>query len=228
MEYGKINELISTTLLMKEEWIAQSGLRNEEIKILKELNTPIKIQNFIEKLNVNFEENGDTCMSPRMVLALRRAHCIEAALLAGIALRMQGRLPLIVDLESTKEDFDHVIAVFKDNGKWGAISKSNHAVLKYREPVYRDVRELVMSFFHEYFLDNGKKTLRRYTGAINLARFDNTNWISSESDVWHIAEYLADAKHFDILTNSEIKRLRLADEIEIQAGKLKIERDKFK
>ena len=196
------------------------GLDKKEVKILKRLNNPGKIQDFLNKIPINFEEKGDTCMSPRMVLRNWKAHCIEGAMLAAAALSMNGEKPLVVDMESTKKDFDHVICVFKREGKWGSVSKTNHAVLRYREPVYKSIRELVMSFFHEYFDDDGKKNLRSYSYPINLSRFDHLNWAASEEDVWFISDYLANARHFPILTRSHISGLRIADNIEIEAGKL--------
>ena len=135
------------------------GFTEEELRILRKLRTPVKVQDFVNSLEENFEKNGETCMSPRKVLRERKAHCVEGALLASVALRLQGHKPLIVDLNSAPGDDDHVLAVFRKAGKWGAITKTNHAVLRYREPIYRDIRELAISFFHEYFLNsNGKKT----------------------------------------------------------------------
>jgi len=197
------------------------GLNEKEMKILKALNNPKKIQDFLNKIPINFEEDEkDTCISPRMVLREWKAHCIEGALLAAVALRLQGKKPLVVDLEATKKDFDHVVCVFKKNGRWGAVSKTNHAVLRYREPIYKTIRELVMSFFHEYFDDSGRKTLRSYSMPVNLSRFDRLNWVTSEKDVWEIPDYLAKVKHFPILTRSQIAGLRLADKPEIEAGKI--------
>ncbi len=196
------------------------GLDKEEIRTLKSLNTPKKIQDFLNKIPINFEENGDTCMSPRKVLRENKAHCIEGALLAAVALRINGIKPLIVDLEAAERDFDHVICVFQKEGKWGSISKTNHAVLRYREPIYNSIRELVMSFFHEYFDDNGNKNLRKYSVPVDLSRFDNLNWITSEEDIWEIPEYLVDVKHYPILTKKQIHSLRKADNLEIDAGKL--------
>ena len=191
-----------------------------ELKIIKELNSPKKIQDFINDLSINFEEKGDSCMSPRMVLKHKKAHCIEGAILAAAILKVQGFKPLILDLEANDRDFDHVVAVFKQKGCWGAISKTNHAVLRYREPIYKTIRELVMSYFHEYFLDDGKKTLRRYSLPVDLSRFDKRRWSSSEEDIWYIPEYLTTIKHFNILDKSQIATLRKADKLEIEAGKL--------
>lgn len=145
---------------------------------------------------------------------------MEGAILAAMILRYHGHKPLVVDLESTKKDFDHVITIFKENGKFGAISKTNHAVLRYREPIYNSVRELVMSFFHEYFTDDGKKTLRKYSMPVNLKRFDKLGWMETFDEVWYIPNYLVKVKHFSILAKNQIKHLRKADDIEIEAGKL--------
>ena len=194
------------------------GLNKKEVKILKSLNTPGKIQDFLNKIPINFEENGDTCMSPRMVLKNWKAHCIEGAMLAAAALRINGEKPLVVDMVATKKDFDHVICVFKRDGRWGAIGKTNHAVLRYREPIYKSIRELVMSFFHEYFDDDGKKNLRNYSLPVDLSRFDHFNWMASEEEVWYIPDYLEKIKHFPILTRSQIAGLRKADKVELDAG----------
>ena len=126
--------------------IFNKSFNKEELKTLKRLDSPAKIQDFLCRLRYNPK---DTCFSPRMVLRKRCCHCVEGAMLAAAALRLNGRKPLLVDLTASRRDLDHVIAVFRENGKWGAISKTNHAVLRYREPVYTSIRELAMSFFHE-------------------------------------------------------------------------------
>jgi hypothetical protein len=196
------------------------GFNEKELKILRALDTPKKIQDFLNTIPINFEENGDTCMSPRKVLRENKCHCIEGAMLAASALRIHGEKPLVVDLTSAKDDFDHVITVFQRDGKWGAISKTNHAVLRYREPVYRDIRELVMSYFHEYFKDNGKKTLRSFSMPVDLSIFDHKGWTTDENDVWYIPNYLAKVNHQPILSRRQIALLRKADETEIEAGKI--------
>jgi len=195
------------------------GLTEEEVKVLKILNSPRKIQDFLNSLKINFEEKGDTCLSPRRVLREKQCHCIEGAMLAALALHFHNQKPLIVDLDTNRSDFAHVIAVFKENNKWGAISKTNHAVLRFREPVYNSIRELVMSYFHEYTNDSGEKTLRSYSLPVNVLRF-GTNWITSEEDVWEVPEYLVKVKHFKIIDNNQIPKLRRADDLEIQAGQL--------
>ena len=196
------------------------SLPEKEFKILEKLNTPVKIQTFLDKLKINFEPDGDTVLSPMTVLQKGTCHCIEAAVLAALALRIHGYEPLLVDLTASANDFDHVITVFKKDGCWGAISKTNHAVLRYREPIYKSVRELVMSFFHEYFDDSGRKNLRSFSLPVNLKRFDKKGWMTTLEEVYYIPEYLVEVKHYPILTRKQIRNLRRADPIEIEAGKL--------
>src|SRR3989344_6708420 len=131
----------------------------QEWQLLASLNSPRKIQDYLDTLGINFEKGGETLRSPREVMKVGEAHCIEGALMAATALWYHDKSPLLLDLVTSKSDFDHVVALFKVGKHWGALSKTNHAVLRYREPVYKSVRELAMSYFHEYFLDNGKKTL---------------------------------------------------------------------
>ena len=196
------------------------NLTAKEKKIFRELKNPSQIQDFLNKIPINFDYHKDTCMSPRQVLKKGKCHCIEGAMLAALALRLQGHKPLLVDLTATRKDFDHVIAVFKQDGKWGCISKTNHGVLRYREPIYRDIRELVMSFFHEYTDDYGRKTLRSHSLPVNLTKFDKKGWMTSEEDVWYINDYLTKVKHYKILTRKQIRGLRKADKLEIEIGKV--------
>ena len=197
------------------------GFTKEEIAVFKQLNTPKKIQDFLNKIPANFEPDGDTVLSPRKVLKENRAHCMEGAMFAAAALRFHGHKPLVLDLTTVKDDDDHVVAVFKHQGHWGAISKTNHAVLRYREPIYKSIRELVMSYFHEYFTNHdGKKTLRSYSMPVDLSRFDKQGWMTSEEDVWYVPEYLFEVEHKPILSRSQIAMLRKADKIEVKAGKI--------
>ncbi len=191
----------------------------KEKDLIKKLNTPAKVQDFLNTLPFNFEENGETLKSPILTLRARRAHCMEGALLGAYILSCHGYKPLILNLETSRGDFDHVIALFKEDGRWGALSKTNHAVLRYREPVYKNVRELVMSYFHEYFLDSGVKTLRRYSRPLDLNVFEK-NWEVMEGDLWGIDQELDKIKHYDIAPKKTLKKLRKADKIEIEAGKI--------
>lgn len=195
-------------------------LPEKELKILKKLDNPVKIQDFLDTLKVNFEEKGDTSLSPMTVLEKRICHCTEGAVLAALAMRVHGQEPLLLDLTANQHDFDHVVALFKKNGKWGAISKTNHAALRYREPIYNSIRELAMSYFHEYIDDQGRKNLRSYSPPVNLRRFDRLGWMTTKEEVDYISEYLAEVRHFPILNRTQIRNLRKADEIEIRAGKI--------
>lgn len=195
----------------------------DEIKLFKKLNTSSKIQDYLNTLEFNFEENGDTCMSPREVIKNKKAHCMEGAMFAAAVLEFHGFKPLVLDLRSIKRpyDYDHVVAVFKQFGCIGAISKTNHAVLRYREPVYKNVRELALSYFHEYFLNsNGKKTLREYSIPFDLNYFNKLNWRTTEEDLFGISFYLDEIKHYRILSKEQEKNLRKADRIEIEAGEI--------
>lgn len=194
----------------------KSAWTKEEQRILQSLSTPTKIQDFLNTLEFRIVGTNETCASPRSVLHHRQAQCMEGAMFAAAALRFHGHKPLIVDLVATKHDADHVIAVFKVDNHWGAISKTNHGVLRYREPVYRSIRELVMSYFHEYFLQsNRKKTLRSFSKPIDLTCFDSLNWETNSEPNWFIPEYLTTLPHTPILTKKQIANLRLADPIEV-------------
>lgn len=196
------------------------ALTDKELSALKKLSTPEKIQDYLDTLPINFEKTGETLMSPRRVLRERRAHCMEGALLAAAALLLQGKKPLLLDLKTDPEDDEHVVALFKKNGYWGAISKTNHVTLRYRDPVYKTVRELAMSYFHEYFLNsNGKKTLRSFSRPYNL-RTLGVSWITEERDLWHIAKALDQIPHFPTVPQKNRRYIRPASQIERRAGKL--------
>jgi hypothetical protein len=169
-------------------------LTHRERQLLKSLSTPWKIQDFLNSLPYNVEPDGDTCRSPRRVMRDKTAHCFEAALFAAAALRINGWPPLILDLVAVR-DSDHVIAVYKMDGCWGAIALSNFSGIRFREPIYRTVRELAVSYFEDYFNLKGEKTLRQYSRPVNLSRFDSMGWMTAEEDVWAVAEYLVDIPH---------------------------------
>ncbi|MBX4197961.1 hypothetical protein KW782_01360 [Candidatus Parcubacteria bacterium] len=159
-------------------------------------------------------------MSPRRVLREKKAHCMEGALLAAAALWLNGQSPLLLDLKAMPHDDDHVVTLYKINGLWGAISKTNHATLRFRDPIYKTVRELALSYFHEYFLEkNSKKVLYSYSKPFNLKRFGQ-NWITSEEDLWDLAIDLDDSPHTRLFPKKNKKYFRKADAMERKAGKL--------
>jgi hypothetical protein len=200
---------------------AKIGLSDEEIDILASLDSPSKIQTFVSSIPHNFERNGDSCMSVREVLRTRRAHCIEGALVAALAFWMHGERPLLMDLVAGEGDFDHVVAVFKRDDCWGAISKGNHAYTLYRDPVYRTLRELAMSYFHEYYDTRGVKTLREYSLPYSLRRYDPSVWITG-LDAWKVAEDLGTIRHFPLVTKEQAHALREIDDIERKVAKMTI------
>lgn len=196
-------------------------LTKKELAILKKLSTPTKIQDFLDTLPINYEKKGETHMSPRVVLREKKAHCIEGALLAATALWVHGEEPLLMDLTAAPEDDDHVVALYKKNGYWGAISKTNHAVLRFRDPIYKTLRELALSYFHEWFLDeNGLKMLRSYSKPLNLKRL-GASWITAEEDLWYLDEHLDTLPHFSLVPKENKKYLRPADATERTAGNIR-------
>jgi len=191
-----------------------------ERKILGSLKTPVKIQQFLDnEIRYNLEPGGDTCHSPRTVLRKRVAHCMEGAMLAAAALRMLGHPPLLVDLEAER-DSDHVLAVYRSAGYWGAVAMSDYSGLRSREPVYRNIRELVMSYFEHYFNPAGEKTLRAYSRPVNLRQFDHRGWMTSEEDVWVVPNYLCEIKHTPVLPKTMLRRVAPMDKRLFAAGRL--------
>ncbi|MFA5127985.1 MAG: hypothetical protein WC457_03215 [Patescibacteria group bacterium] len=196
------------------------GLTKTEIKILKKLSTPIKIQDFLDKMPMNHEKNGETYLSPRLSLKRRKMHCLEGALVAATALWLRGEKPLLFDLKCDGDD-DHVVTLYRRNGYWGAISKTNHAVLRFRDPVHKTFRELALSYFHEYFLNsNGKKVLVSYSAKPFDLRRLGSKWITTEEDLYPIAEAIDEAPHKRIYPAKNKKFLRPADKMERCAGRI--------
>lgn len=198
------------------------GLDKSEEIFLRSLSTPSKVQDYLDSLPFNFEENGETCMSPKRVLQEHKAHCLEGGMLAAVALMLQGRKPLLMNLKVDRRDDDHVVALFQEHGYWGAVSKTNHAVLRYRDPVYRSVRELAMSYFHEYFLTkDGSKTMKGYSKPINLRKF-GIKWITEEKDLWGIAESIFDGEHEEVIPKENRCLIQKASKVEREAAKIEV------
>jgi len=183
------------------------GLTRSELRTLRALKTPSGIQRFLDELPYNL---SFTARSPQKVFRDRTASCLEGGIFAAAALRVLGFPPLIFDLEA-QQDTDHVVAIFKVRGRWGAVAKSNFTGCRYREPVYRSLRELAMSYFNVYFNLRFERTLRRYSRPVNLARFDHLNWMTTEQPIWFIAEYLCEIPHRALLTPAMEKSLTRVD-----------------
>lgn len=186
----------------------------QELRRIRGLNTPQKIQHFLEDLPYH---HATTAWSPRRVLRERSAHCFEGAVFAAAALRINGFKPLVWDLEGVR-DSDHVLAIYQVDRHWGTIGKSNFAGLRFREPVYRSLRELAMSYFDSYYNLLGERTLRAYSRPVDLARFDHLDWMTTEKPVWFIAEHLCHIPHTPVITEAQARRLTRLDKRAYAAG----------
>jgi len=185
-----------------------------ELRKLRSLKDPYGIQRLLDAQPYHL---ADTAWSPRRVLRENTSHCFEGALFGAAALRVNGYPPLIIDLEA-EHDTDHVIAVFKQRGHWGAVAKSNYTGCRYREPVYRTLRELALSYFDVYFNMRRERTLRTFSNPVNLARFDRLGWMTTDEQLWFIAEYLFAIRHFPLLKPAMAKRLHRLDDRSFRAG----------
>ncbi|HEX7249611.1 MAG TPA: hypothetical protein VF262_04400 [Burkholderiales bacterium] len=193
------------------------GLTPGEFSVLRRLDRPEKIQAYLYDLRQNFEPDGDTCRPVRDVLRTRRAHCIEGAMLAACALWVHGEAPLLMDMRAVR-DYDHVVALFRSHGRWGAISKTNGIGLRWRDPVYRTLRELAMSYFHEYYNRRHHKTLREYSVPYDLRRMDPQVWVTGSKNAWDVAEALDGLKHFKLVERRHLKRVTRRDAFERRVG----------
>ena len=190
------------------------GFTPAELRKLRSLKEPYGIARFLDDMPYHL---ATTAWSPRRVLRERTVHCLEGAIFAAAALRALGYPPTVMDVEAVN-DTDHVVAVFKQNGGWGLIGTSNYAGLRYREPVYRTLRELAMSMFEDYFNLRRQRTLRTYSQPVDLRRFDDRDWMTSEKDVWFIPEYLIDIPHRPLITRAQAKRLHTLDRRSFESG----------
>ena len=189
------------------------GFTAKELRKLRGMKNPHGIQKFLDDAPYHL---ADTAWSPRRVLNEETAHCCEGAIFAAAALRANGYPPLLLDLEA-EHDTDHVLAIFRENGCWGAVAKSNYTGCRWREPVYRTPRELALSYFNTYFNLRRERTLRRYSVPVNLKRFDRQHWMTTDQPVWFVVNHLFDIKHYPLIAPAMAKRLHRADERLFQA-----------
>jgi hypothetical protein len=190
------------------------GLARSEFSILQRLSTPQKTQAFLNAIPSNHELGGETILSVREVLRQRRAHCIEGAFVAACALWIHGEPPLVLHLDCDASDVPHVIALFRRGGSWGAVSKTNGAVLRYRDPIYRSLRELALSYFHEYCNKRGHKTLRSYSAAFDLRRVDPEQWVTRGGACQEVNDQLAAVRHYPLISRRQEKLLARRDAFE--------------
>jgi hypothetical protein len=194
------------------------GLTWNEYRKLRSLNTPDKIQTFLDLVPSNFERGGETVLPAREVMRQRRAHCIEGAFLAACALWVNGERPLVMHLKAVN-DYHHVITLFRRSGHWGAVSKTNAVYLRYRDPIYRNYRELALSFMHEYANRRGQKTLRAFSRPLDLSTIDPKLWISAEEDCWKVHDRLYYLPHTRILSTAQARQLRVFDDFQRGTGR---------
>lgn len=195
-------------------------LSPSEHRLFRKLSTPQKIQDYLDTLPINFEMKGETYMSPRRTIATKTTHCFEGALLAAAALAYHGEKPLLMDFQTLPNDEDHVIALFRVHGLWGAISKTNHSTLRYRDPVYRSPRELAMSYFHEYLLWSGKKSLLAYSAPFSLTRYSPQKWVTAGEELFWLVDELDESPHFPTAPKKSLKESRKAGTPELRAMKV--------
>jgi hypothetical protein len=190
------------------------GLGATDFARLARLDSPQRIQAFLNAIPINHEPGGETVYSVRGVLRHRRAHCIEAAFVAACALWIHGEPPLVMHLDCELGDYPHVVALFGRKGAWGAISKSNGVALRFRDPVFRSLRELALSYFHEYSDKRGRRTLRSYTSAFDLRRLDVSEWVCNDDNCWVAHDRLAELRHHPLVDERDVERLSRRDTFE--------------
>jgi hypothetical protein len=186
----------------------QDGFTPIELRKLRSLKTPYGIQRYLDDMPYHLK---DTAWSPRVVLRENTSHCLEGAIFAAAALRANGFPPLVLDFEAV-HDTDHVLAAYRVDGHWGVIAKSNYTGCRYREPVYRSLRELAMSYFNIYFNLRRERTLRTFSRPVDLARFDRQQWMTTDKPLWFIVDYLFTIHHYPLLRPKAVKNLNRVDE----------------
>ena len=216
---------VSADIVVRPAWRRMArredlGLTPREFLTLKRMSTPAKIQAFLNAVPINHEIGGETVLSVREVLSQRRAHCIEGAMVAAAALWANGDPPLLVHLDCDLSDYPHVIAVFRRAGAWGAISKTNGAPLRYRDPIYRTLRELALSYFHEYANKRGHKTLRSYSAPFDMRRIDTAEWVTAAKSCWKTHDRLVEQRHYPLISRRQERLLTKRDAFERKAGKM--------
>ena len=188
-----------------------------ETRLFARLDSPQKIQTYIDRLPANFEPDGDTLMSPRRMMKARVAHCAEGAMFAAAVLAYHNHDAWLMDIRSLPSDHDHVITLFKQRGLWGAISKTNHAILRWRDPIYRTPRELAMSYAHEYCLPGGKKSMLEFSRPFSLTRFAPKRWVIAEEELHWLMDKLDEAPHVPVAPPAALRARRRSSPIELKA-----------
>ena len=192
-------------------------LTPSERRLFARLNTPQKIQDFLDGMPVNFELGGGTMMSPRSMLKARVTHCAEAAMFAAAVLTFHSKKAWLLDIQSRPTDHDHVVTLFRQHGLWGAISKTNHAILRWRDPIYRTARELAMSYAHEYCLPSGMKSMLAFSRPFSLDRFAPEDWVTTDEDLHWLMDALDESPHTPLAPRHVLAKRRRSNSIELRA-----------
>ncbi len=184
----------------------QSHLRRDLRAQFINLKTPFAIQEYLNGMPYIGEERD---RSPLNVMLDGHCHCLDGGFFAGLALWRIGFKPLLIDLVSDPGmDDDHVLALYQIDGRWGAVAKSNYVNLGFREPVYKTLRELVMTYFEHYVSIHQEKTLRGYTRPFDASRHTRLNWARDEggaSQLYH--KHFYGRKAIPLITKQMAKRL---------------------
>ena len=215
MVFGAVLLRVYNPLMYRER--LKALLTPAERKIFVRLTSPQQIQNFLDNLPINFELKGETYMSPRRVLRAKTAHCFEGALFAAAVLAYHAHMPLLMDIQTIPADEDHVIALFRQTGRWGSISKTNHTILRYRDPVYASPRELAMSYFHEYIMNSGRRSMLAFSAPFDLSRYAPERWVTAPEELDWLVEALDNSRHFPIAPKKNLRLIRKATPVERQA-----------
>lgn len=194
-------------------------------RLFFQLNSPSKVQDYLDALSINFEISGESNFPPIQVFEKKTAHCFEGAVFAAAALAYHGHKPLLMDFATAYDDEDHTVALFKISGKWGALSKTNHAVLKYRDPIYASPRELAVSYFHEYYLWDGRKSLRAYSAPFDLSKYAPEKWITAGESLDWLMDAISKSRYFPVASEKSFRILRRASPVELRALKVIGEKD---
>ena len=188
-----------------------------ERRVFARLDTPRKVQDFLDKMPANFEPEGDTARSPRSMLMAQVAHCSEGAIFAAAALSFHGQPAWLMDLRALPSDQDHIVTLFRQRGLWGAISKTNHAILRWRDPIYKSARELAMSYAHEYALPGGKKSLLEFSRPFSLTRYAPARWVIAPEDLDWLLYALDVSPHVPVAPRHTMRRRRPSTSVEMRA-----------
>lgn len=186
-------------------------------RLFSRLDSPSKIQNYLDTLPINFEVSEESNASPIDVFRMQSAHCFEGAVFAAAALAFHGHKPSLMDFATAYDDEDHTVALFRRGAYWGAISKTNHAVLRFRDPIYRSPRELAMSYVHEFYMPDGRKSLRGYSRPFDLSRYPPETWCAKGKSLDWLMVAIARTWYFPVVPDHFARHLRHASNIELNA-----------